>query len=137
MYKFWILWILIAMQIIAFIFYYVGSRKFYKFRSGFMKWLAVGIILDIMMAIIPNVFELPKMSDHGAPWSSILFVTHIFAASTGMLGFIIMFVYLGCLYIRGKYKYHNFYWYILISIDISTHVHLYHHFLKNFINNTD
>jgi len=32
--------------------------------------------------------------NQGAPWSSILFVSHIVFTMTGMLGFIIMFVYL-------------------------------------------
>jgi len=105
MYK---LWILIAMQIFAIFAYYVGSRRFYKYRSGFMKWLAIGIILDIMMAVFSMAIKLPKMSDHCVTCISILFKIHVFTATIGMLGFIIMFFYLACLRIIGKYKYHNF-----------------------------
>ncbi|MEA3399040.1 MAG: hypothetical protein U9R00_00835 [Patescibacteria group bacterium] len=40
-----------------------------------MVWIAIGISLDIMMAIIPFVFELPRMeSNQGAPWSRIYLI---------------------------------------------------------------
>ncbi len=86
---------IIAMQIIAFIPYIIGSRKFYKWKRGFMPWIAIGISLDIIMAITPFVVELPRMeSKQGAPWSSPLFIIHISTAGIGMIGFMMMFFYL-------------------------------------------
>lgn len=87
--------VIIGIQIIAFIPYVLGSYKFYKTKKNFMGWLAIGIILDITMAILPFVIELPRMEgNQGAPWSSILFLVHISTAGIGMFGFIIMFIYL-------------------------------------------
>ena len=94
--------IIIAMQIIAFIPYIIGSRKFYQGKQNFMGWIAFGISLDIMMALAPFIFELPRMeSNQGAPWSSSLFIIHISAAGIGMIGFILMFIYL---LIKGTQK---------------------------------
>lgn len=86
---------IITMQIIAFIPYIIGSLKFYRYKNKFMGWIAVGISLDIMMALTPFIFTLPRMEDsQGAPWSSPLFIIHISSAGIGMIGFICMFSYL-------------------------------------------
>lgn len=88
------LWI-ILMQIIAFIPYIIGSRKFYLRKKNFMIWIAIGLILDFIMAISPVIFKLPRMdSSQGAPWTSFLFITHITTSGIGMFGFFIMFFYL-------------------------------------------
>lgn len=98
------LWI-IAMQVIAFIPYIVGSTRFYRRKNNFMVWIAIGIMLDIIMAITPFVVDLPRMeSSQGAPWSSILFLVHISTAGIGMFGFIIMFIYLLINGVHHRYK---------------------------------
>ncbi len=87
--------VIIGMQIIAFVPYIVGSRRFYQNKDKFMTWISLGILLDILMAISPFIFELPRMeSNQSAPWNSALFIIHIGTASIGMFGFLIMFLYL-------------------------------------------
>lgn len=86
---------LIGMQIAAFVPYFIGSKRFYKREDNFMRWLAIGIILDLIMTFTPFLVKLPRMQENqGAPWSSILFIAHITCAGIGMFGFIIMFLYL-------------------------------------------
>lgn len=86
---------IISLQIIAFIPYIIGSYRFYKGKSKFLGWIALGISLDIIMAILPFVYQFPRMEENqGAPWSSVLFITHIATAGIGMFGFIAIFVYL-------------------------------------------
>jgi hypothetical protein len=88
------LW-LVGIQVVAFVPYIIGSSRFYRRKSGFMRWLAIGIALDVIMAITPFIVKLPRMeASQGAPWSSILFLTHIILAGAGMFGFVIMFFYL-------------------------------------------
>lgn len=85
----------IGMQIIAFIPYIIGSRKFYQNKNKFMFWIAFGILLDLIMTFVPFIFTLPRMEDsQSAPWLSLLFIIHITTAGIGMVGFILMFFYL-------------------------------------------
>jgi hypothetical protein len=98
------IWI-IAIQIIAFAPYIIGSHRFYIGKKNFMAWIAIGLILDFTMAISPIFFELPRMeNDQGAPWTSFLFILHIFASGVGMFGFFVMFVYL---IIKGTEHYYG------------------------------
>lgn len=97
---------IIALQVIAFFFYVIASRRFYQKKEGFMPWLFMGITLDIVMTLIPFLVELPRMSpEQSAPWSSLLFILHIFSAGAGMLGFIFMFVYLLIKGVQYEYKF--------------------------------
>jgi|SRR3989344_686617 len=87
------LWV-IAMQVVAFAPYCIGSRAFFKGRKHFMLWLAFGIVLDCIMAITASSGLLPRMnSNEGAPWASILFILHITLSGGGMFAFILMFLY--------------------------------------------
>ena len=69
-----------------------------------MTWLWLGIALDVVMAISASTGLLPRMkSEQGAPWHSVLFLTHITTAGLGMFFFLGMVV---CLAIRGTdYEY--------------------------------
>ena len=111
------IWI-IAMQVIAFIPYIVGSHGFYRGKKNFMYWLALGLFLDAVMAIAPMIFRLPRMeASQGAPWGSLLFIIHIATAGIGMFGFMIMFIYL---LIRGTDHYYGklrrFQYHILLKL---------------------
>ena len=87
------LWI-ILIQIIAFVPYVIGSRKFYKNQSDAMLFIGIGILLDVAIAISASSGILPRMSDgQEAPWQSVLFITHIATAGIGMFGFITLFMY--------------------------------------------
>jgi len=87
------LWV-IAVQIIAFIPYFVGSWRFYRGKNGFLALIGLGIILDAIIAFAASSGLLPRMREgQGAPWHSVLFLLHITTAGLGMFGFIILFIY--------------------------------------------
>ena len=86
---------IIAMQLFAVCAYFVGSRKFYTLKENFLHWILIGIVLDVIMTIIPFIFQLPRMPGNSeTPWDSLLFLLHISMAGGGMFGFIIIFLYL-------------------------------------------
>ena len=88
------LWV-IAIQILAFVPYAIGSRAFYKHEKHFRRWLAAGIVMDIFMAITASTGILPRMSPgQGAPWASAFFLTHIVLSGGGMFAFVLLFAYL-------------------------------------------
>lgn len=67
------LWV-IVFQIAALTFNAVGCFRFYKNLKGFMKFLTLGIILDIIMAIGASSGTLPRMeSGQSVVWTSPLF----------------------------------------------------------------
>lgn len=97
--------IIIAIQLIAIIFYFVGSRKFYLGKKKFVVWIILGIVADTFMSLSPILLKLPRMEAHQcAPWSSPLFVVHVLCATLGMFWFIGMLVYL---WIKGVDHYHG------------------------------
>lgn len=97
------LWV-IAFQIAAFICYAIGSYRFYQNKKKFMRFLTWGIVLDIIMALGASSGILPRMQvEQSAPWSSPLFIVHVALAGFGLIGFILMYLYL---LIRGTdYEY--------------------------------
>lgn len=95
------IWV-ILLQIITFLPYMIASIRFYRHQDHFMTWLAIGICLDIILAIAASTGSLPRMSQSdGAPWHSLLFIAHISLAGGGMFGFIFLFIYL---LINGRYQ---------------------------------
>ena len=97
------LWV-IAFQIAALVSYAIGSYYFYKNKKNFMKFLTLGIILDIIMAIGASSGALPRMeAGQGAVWSSPLFIIHVITSGFGLFSFIFMYIYL---FIKGTdYEY--------------------------------
>jgi len=91
-----------VIQIVAFIPYAIGSWRFYTHKSRFLFSIGLGIALDALMALSASFGWLPRMqSDQGAPWDSVLFVTHVATTVFGMFGFLFLFVYV---LVRGTTK---------------------------------
>jgi len=88
------LWV-IGFQIAALVCYGIGSFRFYKNKKNFMKFLTLGIILDIVMAIGASSGALPRMEEgQAAVWTSPLFITHVTLSGFGLFSFIFMYIYL-------------------------------------------
>lgn len=92
----------IAVQIVAFVPYLIGSWRFYRGKGGFLGFIGLGVALDVLIAIVSSLGLLPRMAEsQGAPWHSVLFIIHIVSAGMGMFGFIILFFYV---LIRGPQR---------------------------------
>ena len=88
------LWV-IGFQIAALTCYAFGSYRFYKNMKNFMKFLTLGIILDIIMAIGASSGLLPRMEEsQSAVWTSPLFITHVTLSGFGLFSFIFLYIYL-------------------------------------------
>ena len=88
------LWV-IGFQIAALSCYAVGSYRFYKNIEGFMKFLTLGIILDIIMAIGASSGALPRMeASQSAVWTSPLFIIHVILSGFGLFSFIFLYIFL-------------------------------------------
>jgi hypothetical protein len=92
----------IVLALATLYFYVVASRRFYRREEPFMARLGIAILLDIATAFTAS-FKLTPTTQlpgpHHVPWGSVLFLTHMAAASLGMFGFIAVFL---ILVIRGK-----------------------------------
>jgi len=88
------LWV-IGFQIAGLISYSIGSYRFYKNIKNFMKFLTLGIILDIIMAIGASSGLLPRMEEtQAAVWTSPLFIIHVVLSGLGLFSFIFLYIYL-------------------------------------------
>ncbi len=88
------LWV-IGFQIAALACYGVGSYRFYKNIKGYMKFLTLGIILDIIMAIGASSGALPRMeASQSAVWTSPLFIIHVILSGFGLFSFIFLYIFL-------------------------------------------
>ena len=88
------LWV-IVFQIAALACYAVGSYRFYKNMKGFIKFLTLGIILDIIMAIGASSGALPRMeSGQSVVWTSPLFIIHVVLSGFGLFSFIFLYIFL-------------------------------------------
>lgn len=91
----------IALAIAALVLYVVASRRFYRNEEPFLGVLALAVVLDVGTALLASFKLTPTTAlagPHRSPWTSVLFITHMTAATLGMFGFIIMLV---ILLIRG------------------------------------
>jgi hypothetical protein len=91
----------IVLAIAALVLYVVASRRFYRKREPFLGVLALAVVLDVGTALLASFKLTPTTTlagPHRVPWTSVLFITHMTAATLGMFGFIIMLV---VLLIRG------------------------------------
>lgn len=96
--------LVIAIQLAAFAVYFLGSYRFYNCEDGYLKFIGLGILLDILLAFGASFGWLPRMAEsQGAPWSSVLFLIHVICAGGGMLGFLFVFFYT---LVRGPHPYH-------------------------------
>lgn len=95
---------IIIIQIAAFVAYFVGSRRFYRREEKCLDLIGLGIIFDVIV-VLAVVAGLPRLEENqGAPHHSILFLLHVWTASLGMLGFIILFFYLLFNGVTRKYR---------------------------------
>jgi len=92
----------IGLAILTLYFYVVASRRFYCRREPFLGYLATAVVLDIATAFLASFKVTPTTAvggPHEVPWRSILFLTHMAAATLGMFGFIaVLFILL----VKGK-----------------------------------
>lgn len=92
----------ILMAVATFYFYVLASRRFYRREEPFLGYLGVAVVLDIATALLASFRLTPTTTlpgSHGAPWRSILFLSHMTTATLGMFGFIFVFL---VLVIKGK-----------------------------------
>lgn len=88
------LWV-IGFQVAALTSYAIGSYRFYKNIRNFMKFLTLGILLDIIMAIGASSGALPRMeAGQTAIWTSPLFIIHVILSGFGLFSFIFLYIYL-------------------------------------------
>jgi hypothetical protein len=87
----------IALAVATLYFYVAASRRFYRREKPFMARLGIAILLDVATAFTASFKLTPTTTlpgPHHVPWDSVLFLTHMAAASLGMFGFIAVFLIL-------------------------------------------
>ena len=92
----------ILLAVATLYFYVVASRRFYRREEPFMARLGIAVLLDVATAFTASFKLTPTTTlpgPHHVPWDSVLFLTHMTAASLGMFGFIAVFLILA---IKGK-----------------------------------
>ena len=91
LYQIWV----IGFQIEGLSSYKIGRYSFYKSKKNFMKFITLGIVLDIIMAIGASSGLLPRMAEtQTAAWSSPLFIIHVILSGFGLFSFIFLYIYL-------------------------------------------
>jgi len=97
----------LVMAIATLYFYVVASRRFYRRKEPFLWYLGVAVVLDIATALLASFKLTPTTmlpGVHRIPWGSVLFLSHMAAATLGMFGFIVVFL---ILVIKGKDQPYN------------------------------
>jgi hypothetical protein len=92
----------IVLAVATLYFYVVASRRFYRREEPFLGYLGAAVVLDVATAFLASFKLTPTTTlpgPHRVPWGSLLFLTHMTAATLGMFGFIAVFL---ILVIRGK-----------------------------------
>jgi hypothetical protein len=97
----------ILLAVATLYFYVLASRRFYRREEPFLGSLGVAVVLDIATAFLASFKLTPTTTlpgPHRVPWGSLLFLTHMTAATLGMFGFISVFL---ILVIKGKDRPYN------------------------------
>jgi len=97
----------IVLAIATLYFYVLATRRFYRREEPFLGYLGVAVVLDIATAFLASFKLTPTTAlpgPHRVPWGSILFLSHMMAATLGMFGFIFVFL---VLVIKGKDRPYN------------------------------
>jgi hypothetical protein len=97
----------ILLAVATLYFYVLASRRFYRREEPFLGSLGVAVVLDIATAFLASFKLTPTTTlpgPHRVPWGSLLFLTHMTAATLGMFGFIAVFL---ILVIKGKDRPYN------------------------------
>ena len=77
--------------------YIVGSYRFYKGKDKFILFLVTALFIDVVTAILASfkitpTVQLPEVA--AVPWYSLLFKVHVILSMIGILGFILLIIYL-------------------------------------------
>jgi hypothetical protein len=97
----------IVLAVATLYFYVVASRRFYRREEPFLGYLGAAVVLDVATAFLASFKLTPTTTlpgPHRVPWGSLLFLTHMTAATLGMFGFIAVFL---ILVIKGKDRPYN------------------------------
>lgn len=92
----------IALAFATLYFYVVATRRFYRRQEPFLARLGIAVLLDVITALTASFKLTPTTTLPGprhVPWDSVLFLTHMAAATIGLFGFIAVYL---ILVIRGK-----------------------------------
>lgn len=87
--------LVIGGQMLGLIAYVIGSRKYYLSKDNFLRWLYIGIAIDLGIMCVGFMGILPhSATDVGVSWTNTFFLLHISTAGIGMFGFIGMVIFL-------------------------------------------
>lgn len=92
----------IVLAIATLYFYVVATRRFYRRQEPFLAKLGIAVLLDVVTALTASFKLTPTTTlpgPHHVPWDSVLFLSHMAAATLGLFGFIAVYL---ILVIRGK-----------------------------------
>ena len=92
----------IVLAIATLYFYVAATRRFYRRQEPFLAKLGTAVLLDVVTALTASFKLTPTTTlpgPHRVPWDSVLFLTHMAAATIGLFGFIAVYL---ILVIRGK-----------------------------------
>lgn len=92
----------IVLAIATLYFYVAATRRFYRRQEPFLAKLGIAVLLDVVTALTASFKLTPTTTlpgPHRVPWDSVLFLTHMAAATIGLFGFIAVYL---ILVIRGK-----------------------------------
>jgi hypothetical protein len=97
----------IVLAVATFCLYVLASRRFYRREEPFLGYLGAAVALDIITAFLASFKLTPTTALPGpshVPWGSVLFLSHMTAATLGMFGYIFVFL---VLVIKGKDRPYN------------------------------
>jgi len=97
----------VLLAIATLYFYVVASGRFYRRKEPFLWYMGIAVVLDVATAFTASFKLTPTTTlpgPHHVPWGSVLFLSHMTAASLGMFGFIAVFL---ILVIKGKDRPYN------------------------------
>ena len=87
----------ILLAFIALILYVIGSYKFYKNQKGYHLLIGIALLTDGITAFLASFKITPTVQiphTTAVPWDSVLFKCHVVFSTIGIIGFLILFVYL-------------------------------------------
>lgn len=87
----------VLLAFVAIVLYFVGSYRFYNNSRGFKIIIGTALLIDIMTATLASLKITPTTQIPGTeaiPWDSILFKAHVILSMIGIVGFLVLFLYL-------------------------------------------
>jgi hypothetical protein len=95
----------VFLAFLALCLYIIGSYRFYKNKNGFLAILGLALFIDVLTAILAS-FKITSTTQIpgtvSVPWHSILFNVHVILSSIGIIGFLLLYIYI---LIRNPLKY--------------------------------